>query len=189
MMHMRIRQLAMVAGLVASGILSQGCAYMHARGRDAKDMLDIGITVTPRLKPDFALYFDFFNVLPLGYGRIDGINLGLGNGQIGALDFTYHNWGVLAVGAERKGSGQFNPDDPRQARPDQADLTERPRFDVGFVNAFKGEEPPPKMQFLECDRALHLGWIGIHATIRPVDIIDFILGWTTLDIVGDDQRD
>ena len=179
-------KLSMIMGLTA--ILSSGCAYLQDRGNDAMDIVDIGIAVNKKVKPNFALYLDFFNITPLGYANVDdAVSLGIGNRQIGALDFTHQSWGVLAVGAENKGSGEFNPADPRQARLDQQDLTERPTYDVGFVGSFSGEQPPPDMQFIECDRILYLGWIGIHATMRPIDLIDFVIGWTTIDILGDDD--
>lgn len=175
----------LVLATATAAFLGSGCAYLHDRGNDAKHMFDIGVTLNTSAKPNFALYADFFNLTPLGYSKVDGILLGVGNGQIGALEHVSENWGVLAVGSERIGSGDFNPLDPRQARPDQADLDDWPRFDVGFVGAFKGDEPPPKMQFLQCERQIHLGWIGIHLAIRPLDIVNFIVGWTTLDLIGD----
>jgi hypothetical protein len=179
-----VRAMVMVAGLFSMLVVS-GCAYMRDRGHDAMDIIDIGVTVNDKPMPRFALYFDFFNILPLGFSNVDGKVLGMGNRQAGFMDFEHQNWGVLAVGKEQKGSGVFNPNDPHQARPDQKDLTERPRYDVGFVGV-GGEEPPPDMQFLECDRALHLGWIGLHATMRPIDLLDFVFGWFTIDMMGDD---
>ena len=173
--------------LTAVLTLNLGCAYLRDRGNDAMDIIDVGVSVNDRIKPQFALYFDFFNVIPFGYSNVDGKSLAIGKREIGFLDHQYHNWGVLAVGEELKGTGAFNPHDLHLVRPDQADLVERPQYDVGFVGAFSGEQSPPKRQFMECDRGLHLGWIGIHATMRPVDLIDFILGWTTLDIMQDDH--
>ena len=54
--------LIMAIGFTA--VLSQGCgsAYMRNRLNDALDIVDIGITVTPRQEPDFALFFDFFTL-------------------------------------------------------------------------------------------------------------------------------
>jgi hypothetical protein len=93
----------------------------------------------------------------------------------------------LAWGQRKFGTGKFNPADPHQARINQPGLTERQKYDVGFVGSFAGKNPPPELWFMDCGpRIIHLGWIGITETSRYADLIDFILGWTTLDILGDD---
>lgn len=166
--------------------LTSGCAYMQKRGHDAMDIIDIGLTVNDGLTPRFGLYLDFFNSLPIGYSTVDGKLLGMGNRQLGLLDYKHRSWGLLTVGQEQKGAGPFNPTDPHQARPDQMDVTERPEFDVGLAGR-DGDEPPPHLQYFECDRVLHLGWIGIQATIRPFDLFDFLLGWANVDILHDDD--
>jgi hypothetical protein len=95
----------------------------------------------------------------------------------------------LVWGSELKGTGEFDPRDPHQTRLDQANAAERPRFNTGILRLISEEENrPPLLQYVECGRGLHLGWIGVHASIRPFDIVDFILGWTPLDIVGDDEK-
>jgi hypothetical protein len=30
-------------------------------------------------------------------------------------------------------------------------------------------------------------WLGLHLGFNPLELIDFILGWTTIDIFGDDK--
>jgi len=164
-----------------------GCTYMRARGGDALDMVDLGVSVTTKACPDLALYIDFFDVMPIGYSTVNGRLLGIGNRQAGWLEYESKDWGVLAFGKEKHGAGWFNIADPYQARPDQKDLTERPVFDVGFVGAFTGDNPPPSMQHIECNRMLHLGWVGIVLNLRPAEMLDFVLGWTTFDLTGDDE--
>ena len=174
-------------GLTA--VLSQGCgsAYMRNRINDALDIVDIGITVTPRQEPDFAIFLDFFNFLPLGYADVNGKILGLGNRQAGWNDYEMQAWGVLAWGEKKLGTGKFNPLDPHQARINQRDLTARQKYDAGFIGSFAGKNPPPELWFMDCGpRIIHLGWIGLMETSRWADLIDFILGWTTLDILRDD---
>ena len=167
-------------------VLTNGCSYLRNRGLDALDIVDVGVTFTDKTSPDFAIFADFFSITPVGYSRIDGKVFGIGNRQIGWLDYEDRCWGVLLWGSEKKGSGKFNPKDPHQARVDQQDLKTRPRFNTGILRMSLQDNLPPLLQFLECDRCVHLGWIGVHATIRPFDLLDFILGWTTLDILGDD---
>ena len=93
--------LIMAIGFTA--VLIQGCgsAYMRNRLNDALDIVDIGITVTPRAEPDFALFLDFYNFLPLGYADVNGKILGLGNRNPGWNDFEMQAWGVLAWGTEK----------------------------------------------------------------------------------------
>ena len=172
-----------------TSVLSQGCgsAYMRNRLNDALDIVDIGITITPRQEPDFALFFDFYNFLPFGYADVKGKIFGLGNRHLGWNDFEMQAWGVLAWGQRKYGTGKFNPADLHQVRSNQPGLTERQKYDVGFVGSFAGKNPPPELWFMDCGpRIIHLGWIGLTETTRYVDLIDFILGWTTLDILRDD---
>ena len=149
--------------------------------------MDIGISVNDKWTPQFGLYFDFFNLTPIGFGHLDGKVLGIGNRQLGFMDYQNKSWGVLAYGHEKHGYGVFNSKDPEVVRPDQSDLTERPMFTVGGAGAFSGENRPPKLQFIECNRCIHIGWIGIQHTMRPAAILDFILGWTTFDLLGDND--
>lgn len=173
--------------LLVISLTITGCAYLRARGNDALDIIDIGITVNDKWSPDFGIYADFFSITPIGFCRIDGKELGIGNRQIGWLDYIDKSWGVLLWGSELKGAGKFNPTDPHQARKDQRNLETRPRFNTGIVRMSMEDNLPPLLCFFECDRGVHLGWIGLHFTLRPVDLIDFVLGWTTLDILGDDH--
>lgn len=173
--------------LITSMVILNGCAYLKARGNDALDMVDIGITVTDKAEPDFALYLDFFNITPLGYSNVDGKVFGIGNRQIGLLDYTSHHWGLLIAGEDRELSGEFNSRDPHLTRPDHRDIEELPTYNSGIYRMASKGNPPPSLQFIECQRGIHLGWIGVHMNVRPLDIVDFILGWTTLDIIGDDN--
>jgi hypothetical protein len=160
---------------------------MRNRINDLADIVDVGITVTPQAEPQFGLFFDFYNFLPFGYVDVNGKILGLGNRQLGWSDFEMKAWGLLAWGRKKYGTGKFNPADPHQARSNQRGLTERQTYDVGFVGSFAGKNPPPELWFMDCGpRILHLGWIGLYETSRYPDLLDFILGWTTLDILRDD---
>jgi len=176
-----------VLSILLGSILLQSCAYMKKRGNDALDMFDIGVTITPKAMPDGALYIDFFNMTPLGASHVDGKLLGIGYRQAGFLDYQSENWGVLAYGSEKQGAGAFNPNDPRHARKGETPEKDWTRHDAGFIGVFTGDTPPPKYHYKECSRMVHIGWIGIMLDIRPVDIADFILGWSTLDIQSDDN--
>lgn len=186
------RDLLRVGAVVCLGAAmvlgASGCGYMKDRGHDAINMFDLGITVNKSWKPQFAFYFDFFNVTPTGYADLDTKVLGWGNRQIGWMDYNADAWGYMAHGEESHGYGVFNPGDPQQARPDQQDLTERPAYDVGFRGAFEEDNRrPPKIQHIQCDRIFHFGWIGIQNTMRPLGILDFVVGWTGYDLLGDNE--
>ena len=156
---------------------SSGCAYMQHRGEDALDILDVGITISNHARPDFALFVNFWNILPLGYAHVDGKLIGIGNGQAGVLDFAHRDsWGVLLWGAEERSVADDVTTPPGPQRYAQGAL----RLALGAENT------PPAHQYFDCDRTLHLGWIGIHLRIKLDDLADFILGWTTLDIMHDD---
>ena len=172
--------------LMIFAVVGSGCAYLQNRANDLMDPVQVGITVTDKLAPDAGLFIDFFSLVPTGFSSVDGKVLGIGNRQIGWLEYRDHSWGVVVWGSEKWGTGKFNPKDPHQARPNQANETDWPVFYDGVVRLMRGENPPPLLQFFMCDRILHVGWLGIHARLSPLDVVDFLLGWTTLDLMGDD---
>jgi hypothetical protein len=174
--------------LAAAIVLQSGCSYMKNRGNDLSDVFDVGITVTPKIKPEFALYVDFFTILPIGYSSLDNKLLGLENRKSGYLDYTKRSWGLILWGSEKQGSEPFNPLDPHQARDDQRDLTERPKFDTGIVSRVTGDDPPPSSQIYQCDKLAHIGWVGILLNCRILELMDFVAGWTTLDFMDDDGK-
>ena len=112
---------------------------MRNRLNDALDIVDIGITVTPRAEPDFALFLDFYNFLPLGYADVNGKLLGLGNRNPGWNDFEMQAWGVLAWGQRKYGTGKFNPADLHQVRTNLFGLKERQKYDRRFRRGFRWE--------------------------------------------------
>lgn len=59
--------------ILSIGLPGSGCSYMKARGNDAKNMFDLGISINKSWKPQFAFYFDCFNMTPIGYGAVRGV--------------------------------------------------------------------------------------------------------------------
>jgi len=55
------------------------------------------------------------------------------------------------------------------------------------VREIPSENTPPPLQFVQCNRIIHLGYVAVVFNLRPADMLDFILGWSTLDIIGDDD--
>ncbi len=179
-----------LTGTALLGVLvlfAAGCtrAYVQNRINDALDCLEPGITFSE--KPGFVFFTDCFSILPLGYASVEGVKIGIGNRQVGRLNYVHESWGLFFLaGKYRQGVGQFNPLDPHQARKDQINETTWPTYTMGLVGLMADPDPRPLPAFLECDKTIHLGWIGVSLKYRYADLADFLLGFTTLDILGDD---
>ena len=168
-----------VAAAVVAVVLvcSAGCGYLQRRGNDALDIFDVGVTVSNHARPDFALFVSFWNIFPLGYAHVDGKLIGIGNGQVGVLDFVHRgSWGVLLWGAEEHAVAEDVMTPPGPQHHAQGAL----RLALG------AEDMPPRHQYFDCDRTFHLGWIGLHLRIKLDDLADFVVGWTGPDIMKDD---
>lgn len=174
--------------LLVAAVLSSGCTYMHNRGKDAMQMLDLGITVSPLSKPGFAAYVGVPGSIALGGAYVpDAKIFGIGNNQAGWLDYEHKSYGLAVWGSSKQGAGDFDAKDVYQARDDQRDLTERPRFNTGPVRDIAEGNSVPPPAFIECDKYIHIGYVGILFNCRFFQIVDFLAGWTTLDIMGDDD--
>jgi len=194
MRKMRLLNVAWTAALVCV-LMTTGCTYMHHRGYDALRMFDAGITVTSH--PCFAFYpGDYFNSTPIGYSGVHGTYYGFAHGQFGKLRFDDESWGALLWGSEELQIGDLNVNDPQEFAPEELkDLKEAgkpipttsPCYNVGAVRMLSEDNAPPPMSFIACRRNFHFGWIGVHLAMHPGNILDFLLGWTTLDLMGDDH--
>ena len=185
--------MVVVVGLGLVGL--SGCTYLGHRGRDAADMFEVGLTFSK--KPQFALLpVDYFNLIGLGYSQVEGTYAGIGNRRVGAMPIHDDgSYGLLFWGKDALKIGDFNPRDPHEVWVDDMEAlaaagqplpTARPDYNKGLIRLpVEGEAPPP-VTFMQCRRNVHLGWIGLHASFRPLDIVDFLVGWTTLDILNDD---
>ncbi len=181
-MSFRLIPMLLLVVLVLGGT---GCNYMRARGRDALMITDIGISYSTT--PQFAFYFDFFNVTPLGYANVsDARVIGLGPRNAGVMPFENQSWGVLLAGRESFGFDTFDPAEPLEARGDET-FGERPSYDAGAITLSRGEEPPPPYHFIDCNRSIHLGFIGIQNKIRPLALANFIVGWFGVNLIPDPQ--
>ena len=178
-----------ILSVLAACVLLSGCStpYMKNRGNDLADIFDIGITVNggaPQFRLDFEPFF-----LTAGYSDLHCKLIGLGGRKFGINDFESKGWGAILTGKGVYGTGPFDPTDPRQyadpSHPENAPK-ERPSYDMGLIPlATDGNTLWTK--YAECNKGIHLGWIGIHLPCRPLDLIDFVLGFTTLDIMHDDM--
>jgi len=189
-----IRSVILMA--LAAGLCS-GCAYMRDRGHDAVDVFEIGLTFSR--KPQFALLpVDYFNLIGLGYSGVEGTYVGVGNRRVGIMPIKDdHSYGLLFWGKDALKIGKFNPKDPHEVWVKEMERlsaegkplpTARPDYNKGLIRLpLEGNAPPP-LTFMQCRRNIHLGWIGLHGTFRPLDLFDFLLGWAKIDLIGDDVQ-
>ncbi len=172
--------------LVLTGLLGLGCSntYWQNRGRDAMAMVDVGIVTTTQ--PHFALFNDYFNLIPLGYSNLDGTFHGIGNGRHGAMPIRIRYWGVIAWGSRDFQLGEFDLNDPVQVSPEwiaalraanQPLPTATPRYNTGFLRMALQDNVPPRRTGTMCRRNLHLGWFGFTMSTHYDAVGAFFLGW------------
>ncbi|MGD2175927.1 MAG: hypothetical protein PVJ27_11035 [Candidatus Brocadiaceae bacterium] len=164
--------IAVIIALVTAWSVS-GCTYLRHRGEDALDIIDLGVTFSRDW--DFALYYDFVPVFPVGYGKVEGRFAGLGAGRLGRTAHREESLGLILWGREELRYG-LPPDD----------RLEPSRFQrSGLAGLVHGPVPGPDY-VASCPHYVHLGRVGLVATPRYYQALDFLLGWTTLDIGFDD---
>jgi hypothetical protein len=170
----------------------QGCAYSQKRYNDVKDMIDLGLTFSS--KPEFAFYGSgpvLQAVATVGYGDVDGhyFGLGEGNGHLWSPHYE-KSYGLLVWGQEWV---SFDHDQAAiEALPKDEAETVSNHMQVGVVGfargwAGAGAPPPGRKYIVSCPHYFHFGWVGLVITPRWLQMADFVLGWTTLDICQDDD--
>ena len=164
--------------LVCAALMAvcQGCSYVRDRRDDATEMFDFGLTFSKR--PQFSAYMNCPVIVPVGYGKVDGYFVGMGGGKVGAMEHHQESTGLLVWGREEVTWESFDPED--------ADALSVQGVGVlGLAEGQEGEEPYTPA----CIHYLHLGWIGIAANVRWLEIPDFLLGLILLDPMRDDGED
>lgn len=173
---MHIARRIILVGLVAvlTPALLSGCAYFKDRGNDALDILDIGITFSA--EPHVGIYGDFQSIATVGYADIEGKMLGVGNRRVGWLDMDYDCAGGGIEGRERWAYGDY------EANPE---INQEQGVGVGML--YHGV-PRTAPKGLNCAKFAHLFFIGVNVNCKIGEVLDFVLGWTTLDIGLDDEH-
>lgn len=175
----RVRGLSTLAASLGCALVFlslEGCTYLKYRGQDAMEVIDLGVTVSK--KPGFALYYDFIPIIPIGVGYVDGYFVGLGGGKAGAMPHYEKSYGAILWGQEEVGFGDYVTDDPESLRFQR----------TGVIGLAQGPVPGPDYM-ISCPHYLHLGWVGLVVSPRYLQIIDFLVGFTTLDICHDDGKE
>ena len=176
-----LRKAGIVLALAAIVWTSQGCAvarYFQYRAEDFVEMVDIGFTFTS--KPCIGLYWNSLDLLVAGYSNVDGYFVGWGGNQIG-LTRHYNKCYGLIVSSETVGWGDFDKDDPKT-------LYERYGGLLGLASLMgTGDRRPTPDYTPACVHFIpHIGFVGLVWNARWTQVLDFVLGFTTLDLGGDD---
>ena len=112
-----LRSTALVT-LAMSLLAAPGCSpripvgevliYAHDRGMDALDVLDLGITVSPRLS--LSAYVSLLG-LGVGAGAVDGYFAGIGGSRVGIFRHYHSSIGLVLYAYEMTGWGDFDVND------------------------------------------------------------------------------
>ncbi len=159
---------------------SPSSSYLGHRIEDLMDVVDAGITIS--LKPNFAAYYDLTPFIPIGYGEVDGYFVGLGGGKFGFMRHYERSVGVLAWGREEVGFGEFSHDDPKSLNFQRVGI-------AGIVHGLVEGWVPVADYAPTCLHYVHLGWVGAVGNLRYLQMVDFVLGWTGIDICFDDGKE
>lgn len=160
----------------------QGCTfgkqsagkYFLYRAQDAAEIFEFGVTYSKT--PQIAIYADGVSVAPGGYGNVDGYFIGIGGGQVGMTRFYEKSLGLFLWGNETVGWGEYDVYDPNTLN----------NQGVGIGGLVAGPRPTSPNYMPACAHYFHLGWVGVVANIRYLEVFDFMSGWFFLDLSGDD---
>ena len=161
--------------VLMSSLFLSGCVYFRDRVTDAAEIIDLGVTTSEM--PRFSLYADGFSVLPVGWSNFDGAFAGLAAGYPGLSSAVHRSEGLIVYGTEQIAYDPhyFNNDEPEYA----------PEWRTGIIGFMNGPLPPDKMLF-SFPIQLHVAWLGAAFNFKPVESVDFILGFALIDIANDD---
>lgn len=147
-------------------------------------MMDVGITFSAQ--PQFAAYASApgAQILTLGFGRVDGRFVGVGEGRAALWGPHYESSVGLLLWGEERISYRRTGAELAALPPQEADLAAN-FMRVGPAGFVHG--PAPSLKYVvSCPHYIHLGWIGVVATPRWLQMADFLAGWVGLDLCLDD---
>ena len=103
-----LRRFAPGLALTAAIAALHGCTLLQGtypgnRLKDALDMADVGVTITPTSQVSF--YMASFSLIALGGGQVEGRYYGIGGGDLGSMRIWYNHCGDGAEGREEVGWG------------------------------------------------------------------------------------
>lgn len=162
-----------------------GCAYMNDRADDAMEIIDIGVTVSKT--PQFSVYASgpFIQIGSLGVGRVDGRFIGMGGGALRLMEPHYEESLGLLVWGQEKISYEYSQEEI-EAMPAQ-EAAEAANFMRVAPLGFAQGPMPDEEYIVSCPHFIHLGYLGVVGTPRYLQALDFIVGFTGLDLLMDDE--
>lgn len=174
---------AIILMALLSLALLQGCSYVQNRWSDVGDVIDLGVTFSE--EPQIALFYDFIPVIPIGYGRVDGYYAGLGGGRarLGSGHFE-RSYGLILWGQEELTFEKTLAEVEALPEHERNKLLDFQR--TGLIGMVQGPFPGPNY-LISCPHYIHIGWIGVVGTPRYLQMLDLVVGFTTLDIGFDDK--
>lgn len=152
-----------------------GCAYMKSRGRDFTDIITLsGETYCANVSAQVAY-------LPIGLGWANGKGFGSRAGHMGSYDYREIN--VLTYTERDLGPETL----PRgKAFEMEGFWFVIPLYYINFMPAFIGYKGSLAAR-CQIEAAVGFG-AGIRVGINPLELFDFIIGLTTVDILKDDFK-
>lgn len=171
----RINLAGGILALAALAVMAQGCSvgrYFQYRAQDFLDIPEIGITVTET--PQVGLYWNSLDLLVAGYSDLDGTFIGWGGRHLGVVPIRSECYG-LVLSRERVQWG----DTPMRER--YGGLAGVPGIVSGVAQDGRPLDSPACVHFIP-----HIGYVGLVWNLRWGQILDFVVGWTTIDLNGDD---
>ena len=172
---MGVRRACLLSALVVTFFAAQGCTYLQHRGEDFAEIFDLGLTITTT--PQIGLYANGVSIASGGYSNIDGYFVGWGGGKFGVQRHYNKCWGLVLIGHETMGWGDFDKNDP-------STLYQQWQGILGVLAMPHETNPnyvPACVHFFP-----HLGYVGLVWNARYMEMVDFILGWGMIDIARDD---
>ncbi len=151
-------------GVMACCMLNTGCVYLGHRGRDFSDIVTLAgetqtITCVARV------------MFPLGVSLGKGDGFGLREGYIGSYEYT--EIVLMLPPISNNFALEFIPEDDYR----------RKTYGVGSPGR---EENVFWAQWLSVQLSVGF-YYGVRAGVNLAEVIDFMLGWTTLDLLEDDK--
>ncbi len=146
--------------------VGSGCTYFHDRGRDLVDVVTVSVE-------DHKYGFSALVVAPLGVEYASGHGFGLRDGYAGQYQYSENvlTFGYAALWDARlqpeedlRGKGYSSTSSPHPNPPD-----DKPVRYCGTVGATVGL------------------YYGVRVGINWLELTDFFLGWTTYDVLRDDE--
>lgn len=154
------------AGVIACCILSTGCAYLGHRARDFSDIVTLAVE-TRKVSCVARVMF------PFGFSTADGSGFGLREGYMGSYEYTENVFCLPLPVPGAYWDLAFRPPNDYRNKNYSLELFGRSGDSYGLREALA----------LQVSIGLYY---GVRVGLNVAEAADFVLGWTTLDILKDD---